>query len=340
MKIKMSLLVMICNILCCLAEPDSKPDPLLSSLKNLEGVLDATKEFIESTEKLNGKKCPELDAVFDIYSAIKDFSAATFPADPYCSCRLPSHAGNLPKAVCDIVEQLKLSKINPIVKQNSYVFYGPPGTGKSTLVRALARETDSHLIELIGPTLGNSYRSSGAEKIKNAFEQVEEIWARDPQKTIVVFVDAIDACTSLPLNGYIDKYENDHRMVIIVTLNDRNVLNSALLSRLEQVEFPLPDRATCAEIFFHHLKEHAQDLGDKVYEYAEKAHAAGLSGRNIENIVGKTIREKHRRKSEKIEDQLILSLIQAEDKANKAEAAAREKEEKNDVGRQEKLKRF
>ncbi len=124
-----------------------------------------------------------------------------------------------------------------------------------------------------------------------------------------------------------DKYRNDHRIVIIAASNKKNILDSALLSRLERAEVALPDKVTCAEIFRYYLKSHAQDLEAQIYEYAQKSHKAAFGGRNIQNAVEKAIWNKRQRGLERIDESFLDRQIDLEDKANREEVSAREKEE-------------
>ncbi|KAI9223444.1 P-loop containing nucleoside triphosphate hydrolase protein [Blastocladiella britannica] len=67
------------------------------------------------------------------------------------------------------------------------LLYGPPGTGKTLLARAIAQETDCHLILVNGPEIVSKFYGETEEKIRAIFDQ-----ARAKAPTLV-FLDEIDA---------------------------------------------------------------------------------------------------------------------------------------------------
>ncbi|KAL0296847.1 UNVERIFIED_CONTAM: Cell division control protein 48B [Sesamum radiatum] len=71
------------------------------------------------------------------------------------------------------------------------LLYGPPGTGKTSLVRAVVRECDAHLI-VISPH--SVHRSHAGESEKNLREAFAEATSRAKSgKPSVIFIDEIDA---------------------------------------------------------------------------------------------------------------------------------------------------
>ena len=286
-----------------------------------------------------------------IYENTKQFTQQMKPADPWSTCRLATHAGELPNRVCEIIERLEQSKPKPVITRNAYLFYGPPGTGKTTLVHAITAESDSFLIDIAAPALVTSYQGSGAEHILKAFKMLDETLEKNPEKTVVFFVDEIDAIaknrgetgtytdlsnTFLTLQLYIDKYRDNPRVVFILASNKKDILDDSLLSRLVRVEMPRPNQVTTTAIFLRYLKDHAADLGDELYHYARKLHEAELSARNIKNIVEEVIWQAKRRRQETIDKKLLDKQIETEIIMSREEKKIREKEE-NDKALQRKL---
>ncbi len=153
MSMKINLRFILCVCILVGDESDASASRVETMLKNVELCLSATSKFAENLDK-GDKKGEYRSNIFNsVVSLVKDFSQTAYDVDPCSICRLSSHAGNLPTVACDIIERFKLSKIEPVVMRNAYVFYGPPGTGKLTLIRSLARETDSELIEIIASSL-------------------------------------------------------------------------------------------------------------------------------------------------------------------------------------------
>lgn len=93
--------------------------------------------------------------------------------------------------VLPIVRPDLFSKYN---KKRNYavLLYGPPGCGKTLLVRALAGETDSCVVQAKLHELIDMYIGNTQKNIHSLFEEARSI-TRNSSRTCIIFLDELDA---------------------------------------------------------------------------------------------------------------------------------------------------
>jgi len=138
------------------------------------------------------------------------------------------------------------------------LFWGPPGNGKTMMAKAVANETKHNMLLIKASDLLGVYVGDGARKIRNLYAE-----ARKSAPTIV-FIDELDAIglkrnyqsirgdvveLVSALLGEMDGIEKNRGVVTIGATNQPKILDSAILSRFEElIEFKLPNAEERLEI--------------------------------------------------------------------------------------------
>ncbi|RIB15032.1 P-loop containing nucleoside triphosphate hydrolase protein [Gigaspora rosea] len=122
------------------------------------------------------------------------------------------------------------------------LLYGPPGTGKTLIARAVASETEAHVICVNGPEITSKFYGETEAKLRDIFNEAAE------NAPSIIFIDEIDAlcpkrdevgnelgkrivATLLTLmDGIFDKKSVglQDRIVVISATNRQNALDEAL----------------------------------------------------------------------------------------------------------------
>lgn len=184
--------------------------------------------------------------------------------------------GGLTKEVNKVKEVLELPLLKPkmfqeigITPPKGVLLYGPPGTGKTMIAKALAAETNSTFIELVGSELVQKFIGEGAKLVKDLFEMARK------KAPSIIFIDEIDAIASrrietgtsgerevqrtfMQLLGEIDGFDGLSDVKIIAATNRIDILDEAILrpGRLERhVEVEVPDEEGRVEILAIHTKK-------------------------------------------------------------------------------------
>jgi proteasome regulatory subunit len=192
--------------------------------------------------------------------------------------------GGLTKEINKVKEVLELPLLKPelfreigITPPKGVLLYGPPGTGKTMIAKALAAETNSTFIELVGSELVQKFIGEGAKLVKDLFEMARK---RAPS---IIFIDEIDSIASrrvelgtggereaqrtfMQLLGEIDGFNALDNVKIIAATNRIDTLDEAIIrpGRLERhIEVGLPDRdgrIEILEIYVTKMKSEKLDL--------------------------------------------------------------------------------
>lgn len=144
---------------------------------------------------------------------------------------------------------------NPELLQSSWaprniLFWGPPGNGKTMTAKALSFETENTMFLVKASDLLGVYVGDGARKIRNLYTEARK------EAPSIVFIDELDSIALKrkfqsirgdvielvsALLGEMDGIEKNQGVVTIGSTNQPNILDSAILSRFEElIEFKLP----------------------------------------------------------------------------------------------------
>lgn len=176
----------------------------------------------------------------------------------------PKHGFDAVAGMEELVEKLKgcvrdvaASKLNQYLGMNmvhSFFMYGPPGCGKTFISQAFAHELmkmDYQYMSLSGGDIHNSLVGESEKYVERAFQEAAE---RAP---CIMFVDEIDSVCrnrSMPnvpahamstttafLTGYNDICHSDKPIIFIGATNYPNLVDNAMMDRVEMIKLPLPD---------------------------------------------------------------------------------------------------
>lgn len=184
--------------------------------------------------------------------------------------------GGLTKEINKVKEVLEMPLLKPemfreigITPPKGVLLYGPPGTGKTMIAKALAAETNSTFIELVGSELVQKFIGEGAKLVKDLFEMARK------KAPSIIFIDEIDSIASrrvelgtggereaqrtfMQLLGEIDGFNALDNVKIIAATNRLDTLDEAIIrpGRLERhIEVTMPDRDGRVEILEIHTKK-------------------------------------------------------------------------------------
>lgn len=211
--------------------------------------------------------------------------------------------GGLTNEVEKVKEVLEMPLIKPemfreigITPPKGVLLHGPPGTGKTMIAKALASETNSTFIELVGSELVQKFIGEGAKLVKDLFELARK---KGPS---IIFIDEIDAIASrrietgtsgerevqrtfMQLLGEIDGFDSLDNVKIIAATNRIDILDEAILrpGRLERhIEVTKPDKTGREEVLAIHTKGMKIDKNINLSILAEKTD--GFSGAELKAL--------------------------------------------------------
>ena len=183
--------------------------------------------------------------------------------------------GGLKEQVEKVKEVLEMPLLQPgifkdmgVTPPKGGLLHGPPGTGKTLIAKALANETKSTFIELVGSELVQKFIGEGAKLVKDLFELARN------KGPAIIFIDEIDAIaarrietgtsgerevqrTFMQLLGEIDGFDSLDNVKIIAATNRLDILDEAILrpGRLERhIEINKPNEEGRLEILKIHTK--------------------------------------------------------------------------------------
>jgi proteasome regulatory subunit len=183
--------------------------------------------------------------------------------------------GGLGEQIQEIREAVELPLLKPelfkrvgIDPPKGALFYGPPGTGKTLLAKAVAHETKSTFIRVIGSELVQKFIGEGARIIREIFALAKK------KAPTILFVDELDAIgtvrmedatsgdrevnrTLMQLLSELDGFDNRGDVKFIGATNRVDILDPAILrpGRFDRlIEFPLPNEIAREAIFKIHMR--------------------------------------------------------------------------------------
>ncbi len=172
-------------------------------------------------------------------------------------------------------------------------FYGPPGTGKTMAAEAVAQKMGKKILIATYADIESKYHGEGPKMVKAIFRAAEK-------QDAVLFLDESDSLLSKRLTNVSDgsaQAINSMRSQLLICLEKFKgvvifatnlVINydRAFLSRLINIEFPMPDQNARAEIWNRHIR------GDSIHiplapdvDTSELAEKYEFCGRDIKNAV-------------------------------------------------------
>jgi len=183
--------------------------------------------------------------------------------------------GGLDEQINEIKEAVELPLLKPemfkkvgIEPPKGVLLFGPPGTGKTMLAKAVANQTHSTFIKLIGSELVRKYIGEGARLVRELFKMASE------KAPAIIFIDEIDAIgakrsdvstsgdrevqrTLMQLLAEMDGFNTKENIKIVGATNRVDIIDPAMLrpGRFDRlIEIPLPDIGSRASIFKIHLQ--------------------------------------------------------------------------------------
>jgi proteasome regulatory subunit len=183
--------------------------------------------------------------------------------------------GGLEEQINEMREIIELPLKNPelfskigIEPPSGVLLYGPPGNGKTQLAKAVARETDSTFIRIVGSEFVKKYIGEGARIVREVFALARE---KSPS---ILFIDEIDAIgarrtdtgvsgdreverTMMQLLAEMDGFDPLGNIKIVAATNRPDILDPALMrpGRFDRIiEVPAPNRRGRFSILQIHSK--------------------------------------------------------------------------------------
>ena len=184
----------------------------------------------------------------------------------------PKHGFEAVAGMEDLIEKLRgcvrdvaASKINQYLGMDtvhSFFLYGPPGCGKTFISQAFANELMKQGYKYMSLSGGDIHNSRVGESEKYVERALREAEAQAP---CILFLDEIDSVCrnrSLPnvpshamstttafLTGYNAICHSDKPIIFIGATNYPNLVDNAMMDRVELIKLPLPDLKVRAHTF-------------------------------------------------------------------------------------------
>jgi proteasome regulatory subunit len=262
-------------------------------------------QFVESADLISGARVAmnqQSFAVIDLLPWEKDPAVVTMEIEERPTVTY-SDIGGLEEQIQEIKETVELPLLHPelfekvgIEPPKGVLLFVPPGTGKTLLAKAVAHETNSTFIRLIGSELVRKYIGEGARLVRELFKMAME------KAPSIIFVDELDAIgakrteastsgdrevqrTLMQLLAEMDGFNARNNVRFIGATNRLDIIDPAMLrpGRFDRlIEVILPDLGARQSIFAIHTRNMNVDKGAKIKEFA--AMTEGASGADIKSI--------------------------------------------------------
>ncbi|MFQ6050154.1 MAG: CDC48 family AAA ATPase [Candidatus Hydrothermarchaeota archaeon] len=204
--------------------------------------------------------------------------------------------GGLKEEIQKVREMIELPLRHPQVFEKlgikppkGVLLHGPPGTGKTLLARAVAHESNAHIIMLNAPEIMGKYYGESEERLREIFKQGHE------NAPSIIFIDEIDAIAPkreevtgevekrvvAQLLSLMDGLKEREKVIVVAATNRPNALDPALRrpGRFDrEIEIGIPDRDARFEILQIHTRNMPLEDVD-LEELANSTH--GFVGADI-----------------------------------------------------------
>jgi proteasome regulatory subunit len=234
-------------------------------------------QFVDSADLVAGSRVAmnqQSFAVIDVLPWEKDPAVVAMEIEERPTITY-SDIGGLEEQIQEIKETVELPLLHPelfekvgIDPPKGVLLYGPPGTGKTMLAKAVAHETNSSFIRLIGSELVRKYIGEGARLVRELFKMAME------KAPSIIFVDELDAIgakrteastsgdrevqrTLMQLLAEMDGFNARTNVRFIGATNRLDIIDPAMLrpGRFDRlIEVILPDFEARQSIFAIHTR--------------------------------------------------------------------------------------
>jgi proteasome regulatory subunit len=234
-------------------------------------------QFVESSDLVSGARVAmnqQSFAVIDVLPWEKDPAVVTMEVEERPTITY-SDIGGLEDQIQEIKETVELPLLHPelfekvgIEPPKGVLLFGPPGTGKTMLAKAVAHETNSTFIRLIGSELVRKYIGEGARLVRELFKMAME------KAPSIIFVDELDAIgakrteastsgdrevqrTLMQLLAEMDGFNPRNNVRFIGATNRLDIIDPAMLrpGRFDRlIEVVIPDFDARKNIFAIHTR--------------------------------------------------------------------------------------
>ncbi len=264
-----------------------------------------TSQFVEASDLVAGARVgmnQQSFAIIDVLPVEKDPAVVAMEVEESPDVSY-ADIGGLEQQVQEIKETVELPLLRPdlfekvgIEPPKGVLLYGPPGTGKTMLAKAVAHETNSTFIRLIGSELVRKYIGEGARLVRELFKMANE------KAPSIIFIDELDAIgakrtevstsgdrevqrTLMQLLAEMDGFNQRTNVRFIAATNRVDIIDPAMLrpGRFDRlIEVVLPDFESRKSIFAIHTSE--MNVDSDVFAHDLAALTEGSSGADIKSI--------------------------------------------------------
>lgn len=214
---------------------------------------------------------------------------------------IPGVAGSYPIEIGHIIKQL--NEENDLVRigihdgrkrrlDNVLLFEGPTGVGKTTLARAIAQKTDSHLVEIYGADVLSGF-IGGSKDIINEQIAIAIAEARALRKRVIIFIDEIDAFSCDEKSTARTEYDAAYKALWRHIDENKDALNVFFIfatNHLDRIPVELRNRIDAGIIHIKHpdKEQRKEFLNHFSKEFAGVDLSAYCSAETIEFLANET----------------------------------------------------